>query len=546
MRKRILSALLAFFVAFGIFIGFNRDVDAATKYSIKINYTANVVTIYRYGKPYKAMLCSTGKATPHKGTYKLSYRYRWHGLKGGVQGQYCVVITGNIWFHSVPYKKQSVSAIKREEFDKLGTSCSMGCVRLMVRDAKWIYDNCKKGTPVTFYSSSNPGPLGRPYNYYLNGSPGYYAGWDPTDKHKNNPWPKETNYTKYTFNAAQYLKYYPELKTTVGQDTLRLKTHWIARGLNEGRRASDEFDVMFFKRMYPDLCEGISNNQEIDRYYVKTARAAGKMGSELSPKLKPAFDASYITANNADWKSQYGTGTTPLWNHFVDVGASSNIQTSPIFSVSYYKKTNPELAEEYGDDVFGYIRHFLEVGMKEGRQGSPNFNVKAFKDQHPELKYGNDYVKYFNYYQANYKKVAYTNPEPAATPDTSTATSTDATKDAAANDTANNDVANNDAVSPDAQPSVDQPSNDQPSQEPAEQTAAPEAEATAPVEEKQDAVAEDASNAVADYDPDEKAAEKAFEDEANAEVEKDKKQDIINDTEKGKQKDETESQNDVA
>ena len=534
MRKRILSALLAFFVAFGIFIGFNRDVDAATKYSIKINYTANVVTIYRYGKPYKAMLCSTGKATPHKGTYKLSYRYRWHGLKGGVQGQYCVVITGNIWFHSVPYKKQSVSAIKRAEFDKLGTSCSMGCVRLMVRDAKWIYDNCKKGTPVTFYSSSNPGPLGRPRNYYLNGSPGYYAGWDPTDKHKNNPWPKETYYTKYTFNASRYLHYNPDIRQTVGQDTLRLKTHWIARGLNEGRRASDEFDVMFFKRMYPDLCEGIKNNQEIDKYYIQTARAAGKMGSELSPKLKPAFDASYITANNADWKSQYGTGTTPLWNHFVDVGASSNIQTSPIFSVSYYKKANPELAEEYGDDVFGYIRHFLEVGMKEGRQGSPNFNVKAFKDQHPELKYGNDYVKYFDYYQANYKKVAYTNPEPAATPDPEPAASNDT---AATNDTDTNDAVTNDT----------QPANDQPSQAPADQdAAAPETEPTAPVEEKQDAVAEDASNAVADYDPDEKAAEKAFEDEANAEVEKDKKQDIINDTEKGKQKDETESQNDVA
>lgn len=529
MRKRILSALLAFLVAFGIFVGFNRDVEAATKYSIKVNYQANVVTIYRYGKPYKAMLCSTGTATPKKGTYKLSYRYRWHGLKGGVQGQYCVVITGNIWFHSIPYKKQSVSAIKKVEFDKLGTSCSMGCVRLMARDAKWIYDNCKKGTPVTFYKSSNPGPLGRPRNYYLNGSPGYYAGWDPTDKHKNNPWPKETYYTKYTFNASRYLYYNPDIRQTVGQDTLRLKTHWIARGLNEGRRASDEFDVMFFKRMYPDLCEGIKNNQEIDKYYIQTARAAGKMGSELSSKLKPAFDASYITANNADWKSQYGTGTTPLWNHFVDVGASSNIQTSPIFSVSYYKKANPELAEEYGDDVFGYIRHFLEVGMKEGRQGSPYFNVKAFKDQHPELKYGNDYVKYFNYYLSNYKKVSYTNPEPAPEPDPAPAPATDP-------------VASNDS-----QPAADQPAADQPAApEEGQETTAPEVEATAPAEEKTQAVSEDASDSVADYDPDEKAAEKAFEDEANAEVEKDKKQDIINDTEKEKKKDETESQNDVA
>ena len=43
-----------------------------------------------------------------------------------------------------------------------GTAASMGCVRMTVEDAKWIYDNCKSGTTVEFYSSENPGPLGKP------------------------------------------------------------------------------------------------------------------------------------------------------------------------------------------------------------------------------------------------------------------------------------------------------------------------------------------------------------------------------------------------
>lgn len=419
MRKRIVSALLAVIVAFSIFAGFNRDVAAATKYSIKINVKQNVVTIYKSGKPYKAMLCSTGKVTPKKGTYKLTYRYRWAYLKGGVAGQYCISIKGNIWFHSVPYKKQTVSSLKYAEYDKLGTTCSAGCVRLSVKDAKWIYDNCKRGTPVTFYQSDNPGPLGKPTSYKITGAPPYYIGWDPTDPNKNNPWNRTTYYTQYTFNASQYLQYNPELRNTVGTNNMKLKVDWLTKGLTAGRRANDEFDVNFFKKMYPDLTAGM-NNQAVDKYYNTTARKAGKMGSELSAKLKPAFDASYITSNNPDWKS-VGTGTTALWNNFVDIGVSGNIQTSPIFDVSYYKKNNPDLAEKYGNDVYGYIRHFLETGMKEGKQGCASFNVKAFKDQHPELNYGNDYVKYFNYYLSNYKKAGiYNNPAPATQTDNNT------------------------------------------------------------------------------------------------------------------------------
>lgn len=52
-------------------------------YYIKVNYTANVVTIYKkdeednYTVPYKAFVCSTGTATPKSGTYNMDYKYRW-------------------------------------------------------------------------------------------------------------------------------------------------------------------------------------------------------------------------------------------------------------------------------------------------------------------------------------------------------------------------------------------------------------------------------------------------------------------------------------
>ena len=63
----------------------------------------------------------------------------------------------------------------------------MGCVRLTVEDAKWIYDNCKPGTSVEFYSNENPGPLGKPETPKISEYE-EYRDWDPTDPDVNNPW----------------------------------------------------------------------------------------------------------------------------------------------------------------------------------------------------------------------------------------------------------------------------------------------------------------------------------------------------------------------
>ena len=163
-------------------------------YYIKVNYTANTVTVYskdsngNYTVPVRAMVCSTGKATPTSGVYKTPNKYRWKLLIGNSYGQYSTRITGQILFHSVPYERQSEDSLITRYYDRLGITTSLGCIRLTVIDAKWIYDNCPIGTSVEFYSSSNPGPLGKPTAKKITdyGSP--LNRWDPTDPNPNNPW----------------------------------------------------------------------------------------------------------------------------------------------------------------------------------------------------------------------------------------------------------------------------------------------------------------------------------------------------------------------
>lgn len=161
---------------------------------IRVNVAANTVNVYthdndgNYNIPLYAFVCSTGSATMHSGTYRLSNYTRWRSLFGGVYGQYGITISGDILFHSVPYYSKNVNDLEYQEYNKLGTAASMGCVRLCVRDVKWLYDYTTTGTLCEMYDDAdNPGPLGKPSSIIIDvNSPN--RGWDPTDPDPNNPW----------------------------------------------------------------------------------------------------------------------------------------------------------------------------------------------------------------------------------------------------------------------------------------------------------------------------------------------------------------------
>lgn len=164
-------------------------------YSIKVNRQMNCVTVYTYdskGKytiPVRAMVCSCGlNKETILGEFKIYFQKEWNALLNNVYGHYVSGISGNYLFHSVPYYSTDENKLETEEYNKLGSDGSLGCVRLAVADAKWIYDNCPVGTPVTIYDDINPGPLGKPESMHITD---LENGWDPTDNNKNNPYLKK-------------------------------------------------------------------------------------------------------------------------------------------------------------------------------------------------------------------------------------------------------------------------------------------------------------------------------------------------------------------
>ncbi|MCR5415477.1 MAG: L,D-transpeptidase [Pseudobutyrivibrio sp.] len=200
---------------------------AASPYALMVNRAANCVTVMsqaadgQYTVPVRSFVCSVG-ANPEDtplGVYSTSDYYEWRQLFGNTYGRYAIRFNGHILFHSVPYTAPSVNTLLGNSFNKLGEGASAGCVRMAVNDLKWIYDNCKAGTPVVVYDdATNPGPIGKPSSVKINMGTGL-GNYDPTEVAAYNPW--------INLNPVQYLK------QDAGDGILHVATYTNAEKLKE-------------------------------------------------------------------------------------------------------------------------------------------------------------------------------------------------------------------------------------------------------------------------------------------------------------------------
>ncbi len=151
-------------------------------YLIKVYKNSNYLIVFAkdgngsYNTPVRAMRTSCGYGTP-VGTFYTPDRYRWLQMIGDTWAQWCTQIQGNYLFHSVPNWTQNNADLEVDEYNHLGDTRSMGCIRLNCRDAKWLYDNCALGTKVVITTSESSGPLSKPAGIKI---PSWHT-WDPTD-----------------------------------------------------------------------------------------------------------------------------------------------------------------------------------------------------------------------------------------------------------------------------------------------------------------------------------------------------------------------------
>lgn len=255
--KKIGTKLILF--CFGISLLFTTEIivqakesvsDQRPDYAIYVNRDENCITVMEQKKDgtsevAKVMVCSCGKdghETP-EGTFSTSNYYDWRLLVDGSYGRYAVRFNNHILFHSVPYEQKAVDALEWEQYNLLGQNASLGCVRLSASDAKWIYDNCKVGTPVTVYSGSEiVGGVTKPTALKIEADSSC-RGWDPTDITANNPWFKSAadgtspERSFETFNYIAYADRYADVREAFGYDKSALYKHYVSCGITENRIA---------------------------------------------------------------------------------------------------------------------------------------------------------------------------------------------------------------------------------------------------------------------------------------------------------------------
>ena len=167
-----------------------QDVDKLigkqSSYKLTVNRVKCQVTVYaanetgNYCIPVKTFTCSVGKAgTPtHAGTYATLKKQNPVELMGPSWGKYGTQINNyGDWFHSVACSNPDPTyALAAGNYNMLGQPASHGCVRLCVRDAKWIYDNCGLYTRVDI-SDTEYTPFDKAPTIKIPAS----QNWDPTD-----------------------------------------------------------------------------------------------------------------------------------------------------------------------------------------------------------------------------------------------------------------------------------------------------------------------------------------------------------------------------
>lgn len=140
-------------------------------YKLEVNVSRNTIIVYaKDGKkgyiiPVKAMVCSCGKKghATRTGNFRHLYKVgKWHSLYYGTYGKYCTRFSGPYLFHSVVYSRYGDDySLIADEYEKLGQLASHGCVRLQVKDAKWIYQNSRKCKVLLYYRNKKQ-PLKKP------------------------------------------------------------------------------------------------------------------------------------------------------------------------------------------------------------------------------------------------------------------------------------------------------------------------------------------------------------------------------------------------
>ncbi len=135
-------------------------------YMIKYNKSSRTMYVMAkdgangYIIPYKTFMSSAGPDTP-LGTFRTYVKYRWKFMHDNIYCQFLTRFNGPFLMHSIIYENQPTSYhLDSATYNGIEVAQSGGCIRLLSKDASWIYHNVPLKTAVhIYYDPWNKGPV---------------------------------------------------------------------------------------------------------------------------------------------------------------------------------------------------------------------------------------------------------------------------------------------------------------------------------------------------------------------------------------------------
>jgi len=183
--------------------------------------------------------------------------------------------------------------------------------------------------------------------------------------HAYNGYYNGVNYNT-VFDPTYYAAQNPDVAAAYGNDSSKLLEHFINYGMNEGRLASNSFNVNIYKDNYSDLSAAFGSNlKSYYMHYINNGQAEGRTATTLLNK------------------SMY-----------------NGVDYSLVYNYNYYIAQNPDISAAFSGDAYKTIQHFVTFGMSEGRKSISSFNVKAYRANNKDIRLtcGNDLKKYYLHY----------------------------------------------------------------------------------------------------------------------------------------------------
>lgn len=276
------------------------------KYLLAVDVANQLTRAYTYDENggytvlVREMICSTGTAshpTP-LGTYIMPKgRARWgYFPTWGSHAQYLTRIDSANAFHSVLYSEPVESALVVSSYDALGSPASHGCVRLLVSDAKWIYENCEPGTIITVFEGEyDP-------EYTMSLKPSLNSN---TLRERSLPEPTPTP----VYSADNWPSSYRTLsRGKKGEDVFMLQTRLTELGYYHGTITGGYYGgtiaaVEAFQRDHGLEVDGAAGEKTQSLLFSSAADptpmpAAAESGDSASPLLSPSPGADASSGEN--------------------------------------------------------------------------------------------------------------------------------------------------------------------------------------------------------------------------------------------------------